>query len=357
MPEHSPNEIDSDDYISLIKPPGYDIPGKTPQITIRTWQSHTSILERTRSLTHAIASGSDVIELVSQAFLEAAVEAKIGDLLPLVGEAIGDRRVGFLLRVNLFRDPVGGQLRASPNLISVLRIGFEPVDALADSYIIGGTDSQPTTVSSVRRYIWCTRKEETLNITCISETGPNLEAQARREAQRRWILGSATVSDHGHIMRMERAEHWKKVYQQRARELDTEESRRRFDSLTRAFSASQERFNAAYHAYHAAERELASAQREQKVLSSVATMLTLLSAGYEFASTGSNNSTDDPQAALRWRDHQVTTLQQAVEHSGTTLNESLHSLKTLETNLREEWLRRRVETDDVNWIPSITPPH
>src|SRR5215213_10039253 len=69
---------------SSVDPHGwFEVPGRVNTYIIRAWRSDISVVERTRSITNIL--GAEVTDFVNEQLIEAAIEARGGDLLPLIG--------------------------------------------------------------------------------------------------------------------------------------------------------------------------------------------------------------------------------------------------------------------------------
>lgn len=322
----------------------------TRTYVVNTWRSQDGLLERTRSITNII--GAEIVGVMNEALLEAAIDAKIGELLPLIGERLESGREGYLLRINLQIDPVSGAARPTSQLISAIGPGAEPVDALARSMLTGAINTRAPNAALARRYLWCTRNAESLTISCAAEVlGTWLETEARTEARRRHLLGASYSSDAAtNLERVERAKMWQKFTEHRANDLANTARRGRILALNRAFEAAQDRFNDAYTQFQIAQKELAAAAKESALLGRLSTVLGLLRAGLEARGVAPGGS-DESSAAIRWQEHQIERLDRTRLLAADQLDGLLNDVQRLDAQLRTEWSQLGATMDDTEWLP------
>jgi hypothetical protein len=338
------------EYYSLVEPPGYEVPGMTTRYVIRSLRSDASGVERIRSMTHIIGDEfGSAASLVNDQFIEVAIQAKMGELLTMIGERIEPDKTGYLLRINLVQDPITGNKLASPNLVEAVGVGREPLDALAESYRNGSLAVQPN-LKIIRRYFWCTRQNDDLRVDCTSEVlSEELERQAKVEAARQRVVGVSGLTDASQALdRIRQAEFWRDVSSRHLRYVDTEANRALIESLNLQFEASQQRFNESYSEYQIAQRELAENARETALLSRVSAVMGALRAGLSAANQlGPGESSE---AALRWREHQSEVLKTASDKAFTELNLNSIHLREVDNRLRNEWARMGVQQEQGELI-------
>lgn len=341
----------SDEFISLVPPPGYEIPG----MVVKSLQN-VGALERARTFIGIL--GPVFSEFVHDQRLAVTIEAEIDKLLPLIEKRVSSGTVGYLLSVNLYRDPVNGALRAAPQLISAIGAGVEPIDALAEAIRTKYISSPPCGTVHVRLYRWCTKRDDTLAVACLDEVvGAQLERQAEIEARRRHLLGAFYVDDREHgLAIVARAQFWQIVTDQRRHRLSKQRDRLRMDELNRRFRAAQDRFNQAYADYQNAARQLANVTRQAELFAAVATVVGLLRTGLAAQASLSAVPSDDPEAMRRWQEHQRNIMSAAQAAAARELDELLPQIRALDGELREEWRRLQIPAPQDDWIPPQLPP-
>jgi hypothetical protein len=328
---------------SVVEPPGYEVPGMTRQYVYRSLKTGTPI-QRVRFITNVIGEEFGTLAgFVNDQFIDLAIQAKVDELLPMIGERIEPKKTGYLLRINLVQDPNTGNTLASPNLVEAVGVGREPLDALAESYSVDTLRGTQPNLKRIRRYFWCTRQDDDLKIDCTNEVlSEELERQANAEAERRRVLGLSGLAGANQALdRVSEAELWHEVSSRHLRLIDDQAKRAWIENLNLKFEASQQRFNESYAQYQLAQRKLAENAREMAVLSRISSVMGALSSGLSaIKQLGPGESS---AAALRWREHRSTLLNAASEKAFGDLN--LHStfLREADTTLRNEWTRMGVQ--------------
>jgi hypothetical protein len=333
-------------FESSVQPPGYEVPGMTRKYVYPTWQTDAAVA-RIRYITHALGDAVPALNELLQAF---ARDEAVADIISLVADRVEPGKSGYLLRANYYIDPAGNP-QLSPQVISALGPGTEPLDALAESLRVPAIGSSPPAAGLKRVYLWCTRSADSLVITCpevaLSE---HLEAAARLEARRRDVLARAVSTDAATgLSRVARATVWRDTAEKRLGQIGDAVERRRMDALTRRFEASQARLNQAYEQFQAAQKELAQQAQEAAFLHKLSTVLGLIRTGLEL----SGPSPDDGEASARWNEARMKTLRDASAGASRDFATGLKQLRALDTRLREEWARLKVPVSE--WTPPPVP--
>jgi hypothetical protein len=332
MPNNAP------EYISLVKPPGYAVREMVQPKVIPNWREQTSLLERTRTFTGLIAEAFP--EYVLGQLLDAAVEAKVGDLLPSIGNLLGAKS-GYLLRVNFVRDPVQGELRPGNPLVSAIGPGAEPVDALAESYRNPTIGAESGGGMPVRRYLWCYRSGEDLAVSCTNDVISDfLEGHAKEEARRRVVEGAFMVleSQDG-FKKAQRAEYWNRVAAERLHTIKKLNERLVIESINRRFAASQQRFNRALTDYQAAERQIAATEREMALINGISSVMGLISAGLQARQQNQSKVPDGNAAAQQTRRQQLDVFVSLKVQAEFVIKNAGPELQKLDQELRTSWGR------------------
>lgn len=342
-------------YINTTKPPGYHVQGMPEPYVVRSWQNDVSLLERTRSLTHLL--GLEAAIIINEELLSIAFEAKMGEILSLIGNTVKPNETGYLIRVNEIINPTDDSLPSTPapNWVEPVGTGTEPLDALAESYLRPEIRNLPAEVKIKSRYFWCIRNLDELKFSIIKEVfSEHLESQAKIEAKRRSLLGWVTISNTGNnIEQLKVAERWNDFANRRILQIHKESDRILVGSLNRQFEASEQRFNRAYSDYQVAQKELAARSQEAKLLSSISTIISLINTGLQISDQLNSTVSENNESLVRWNEHQIEILNNASQLSRTTFNEELHRLRELETKLNALWESYRENPPSNNEIYRI----
>jgi hypothetical protein len=328
---------------SVVEPPGYDVPGMTRQYVLGSLKTDTPV-QRVRFMTNAIGQEfGNLAGLINDEFINIAIKARMGELIPIIGESIEPKKTGYLLRINLAQDPNTGRTLASPNLVEAVGVGREPLDALAESYRVDTLRGPRPSIKSIRRYFWCIRQDDELKVDCANEVlSEELERQAREEAERRRVLGLSGVTDANQALeRVTQAEDWQEVSAQYLRQIDDQAKRALIENLNLKFEASQQRFNESYAQYQLAQRKLAENAREMAVLSRISAVMSALSTG--LAASNQLGPGESSEAALRWREHQSAVLNAASQKAVTEFNLNSTFLREAHTSMRNELTRMGIQ--------------
>ena len=325
-------------YDSVVEPPGYEVPGMTTRYVVPTWQSEASVRERTKSLVGMI--GENVAGLALDRLLRAAVEAKLGDVLPLVADRITPGRTGYLLRINLVREPTG-RLYPAPNLITAIGLGVEPLEALAEFRLLSSIGPPPPPGVKEYHYRWCTRSGDELRASCVSvELGSHLEARAEFEALRRRTLGGTSAERQAEeLRRLDRGREFMAQWGRRQAQIRTEHERARLDALVRSFTASEQRFDTAYAQYQRAERKAAEHAREAAFLSALSGVLGAANFALQRHRQLRGQADGSPEEQARWNTHREGVMRRASETARADMGAAWPTVERLDARLRSEWER------------------
>jgi len=204
MPEH--------EYISLIKPPGYDVPGHTETYHILNFDRMSSG-QRFKHISLPLIDG--LLPYLQGKLVDIAKKSEFDKALKIVADEIKPGDQGFLFKVTEVMDAEGTATLAKEP-ISLIGLGDTPIDAIAESY--AGTQISTDRIGGKHRnsYRWCTRSTNDLKITCADiSLGKHLEKQGQNEAKRRSL--QRTFMSRGPTIRAlkARAEYWKETIQQK----------------------------------------------------------------------------------------------------------------------------------------------
>ncbi|MES2645082.1 MAG: hypothetical protein V4850_36685 [Myxococcota bacterium] len=320
----------------------------TKSYVLHTWQTDTPVA-RTRFITHALGDVVPVLTTILQNF---ARDEALGAIIPLIDGRIEPGKSGYLLRANYYIDPAGTP-QLSPEVISAIGPGTEPLDALAESFRAPAIGSTPPAAKLEHVYLWCTRSAESFVVTCPEEAlTEHLDAAARLEARRREVLGRAVSTDAATgLSHVARATVWRDAVDKRLRLIGNAVERRRMEALMRRFEASQARLNHAYEQFQVAQKELAQQAKETAFLQKLSTVLSLVSTGLEL----SGPAPDDAEAMTRWNEARITTLRDARAGAARDFAQDLERLRALDARFHAEWARLKVPISVDRWSPPSLP--
>jgi hypothetical protein len=213
--------------------------------------------------------------------LESQFDEDLDKLRGNMEAAIGNKGLGYLLKVEIYADEFGTPVVPAGQLVFSIGVGTEPADSLAEFIRRPGLEAaKPTGLRNESYYLWVKRKDGKLVAGAIpTEFRENLERTARQEADRRNLLGDwqrALPTDG--FKALQRAEYWNEVANKYSQFLTSQEDRNRVEAIKKQFNEAQAKFNEAYKKYLETEAEIARQQQFSKALDTIGAITAVLNA-------------------------------------------------------------------------------
>ena len=213
--------------------------------------------------------------------METQFEEDFGKLRGVMETAIGNKGLGYLLKVEIYADEFGAPVVPAGQLVFAIGVGTEQADSLAEFVRRPGLEAaKPTGLRNESYYLWVKHKDGKLLAGAIPrEFRENLERTARQEADRRNLLGDwqrALPTDG--FKALQRAEYWNEVANKYSQFLTSQEDRNRVEAIKKQFNEAQAKFNEAYKKYLETEADVARQQQFSKALDTIGTITAVLNA-------------------------------------------------------------------------------
>lgn len=340
--------------------PDFDLPGQTKAFDLLDWTSLTDVKVRT-SLGLAILEG---LPVALQKYMKTVIiKREIEALAPLIKTAVEGRRVGYLIRVNLYAQDSGVIFSPAGSVISAVGIGLEPIDALAEAYRAPSIqNNKPNGLRDESHYIWFNeRKAIDGRLHLIATNIPSVvardfEKRAWEEAQVRDLVQASYITPAPELLkRVQQATFWSDVLTQRIAAVNDLRQREEITALNDRFSRAQDRFNNAYEGYQKIEREMAAHAREIAVIDKIDAVLSLLKKGAEeyaerstrntSASTAASSKTPPPinnGTISLWRHEREKIVENVKQTIIIEVRESALKMRSAQDQLRVGWSKTGV---------------
>ena len=348
MPESEPVQL-----------PRFNVPGKTPVFDL------LDELPERRTVKTPLWDVFDGIlgPLLRRYGFRNAVRQQVNALVPMMAERVGTARAGYLLRLNVYADEHGNTYFPGGEIVSALGVGIEPLDALAESYRLGGIQvPRPRNLDDQSSYCWMVREGSRFTCTHIpAELARGIEARAKTEADRRNILGGFVRENEGRIDQISAAQYWGEVVQARILELENLGIREKIEALQTRMNEEQDRFNRAYGSFQRTTEAMADEAKEQRFLDAVGTVLSVISTGIAVRdSANSPSRTAKPpmsqENARVWRASRERVYRDHYERLTIEVNQSADSLEIIQNSVRTEFESRNIPLPANARIPRIVRP-
>jgi hypothetical protein len=251
--------------------------------------------------------------------MEAQFEEDFAKLRSVMETAIGDKDLGYLLKVEIYADEFGTPVVPAGQLLFSIGVGTEPADSLAEFIRRPGLEAaKPTGLSNESYYLWVKHKDGKLVAGAIPrEFRENLERTARQEADRRNLLGEwqrALPTDG--FKAIQRAEYWNEVANKYSQLLTSQDDRNRVEAIKKQFDDAQSKFNEAYKKYLETEAEIGRQQQFSKALDTIGAITAVLNAADKLGAFQSSKA-----GAVRTDAKPEANLSATIEYSKTRTNE------------------------------------
>ena len=194
------------------------------------------------------------LQLLQQLSLQAqssALQVKIEREMDALGDRIradlGDLKAGYLIRLNMYADEHGQVVVPGGQIVLPVGIGTEQIDALAELLRLPGIQAERPNLRNFSSYLWLFKKDGQLKGRSIpADFRDNFEADARAEALARSQLAEwVRIVPDSMWGRIQRAEYWSRMLQQREHLIEAEAWREQIKALTAEMSNLEKQVNAA----------------------------------------------------------------------------------------------------------------
>ena len=334
--------------------PYFSVDGKTWHSTLRTDAQLTRMVS-TDNRRHTYLAPATVPPYMTPAvyrgLLRLLQQNRIARALDAVAlhaaKQIGDRPVGYMARVNLGVDALGGTVLLPGELITGVGFGVEPLDALTEARRSPQLEQGGVTGRRISYYVWYNRSPEGVYTSTYSaELSKALDEQAAVEAQRRHLLGEVFRKGGPNGVEQARAaEYWREFATRQTQLGERAEAYKRIAELNARMAAAQDAFNNAYENYQVVNREMASNAAEMQTLGKIGVVLDLLKSG--------SAALDSARAWRASRAQALTQQQGALRASAETARTGLTGAQDA---LQTEWRQAGAQTWAPPQIPQVPPP-
>lgn len=225
--------------------------------------------------------------------LEHKFANELDHLKSQVESAVGDKGLGYLLKVELFADEFGTPVVPAGQLVFPIGPGTEPTDSLAEFIRVPRLQATPPTgLRNMSYYIWLKKRKGKLSGGMVpSEFREVLERQAREEAQMRNRLGQWEAAlPPGGLRQLQRDQYWADVADKYAKFLATQDSRKRVDNLRKQFDEAEAKFNEAYKQFQETAESLARKQQFSGALQTMGLITSIFDNAIKLGSVSSSAS-------------------------------------------------------------------
>lgn len=204
------------------------------------------------------------------AMLSSRFEEEFAALKGEIDRAIGNRLVGYLVRVEVYADGAGAVVIPNGRLVYPVRAGREPVDALAEHIRTPQIRAtRPNGLRDMSTYVWLRRVGGEIKGSAMPASGrAKFEQSALAIARQRHLLAEGGAEADGR-RRVQRAAFWAEVARTHLQDIRREDRRRAIEALNDRFRKAEAEFNRAYEAYGELEREMARRAEYLAVLDKV----------------------------------------------------------------------------------------
>lgn len=249
---------------------------------------------------------------------QVAVQRRLDEFVRDVGTRIGNRPLGYLVRVNIGADLYGNELPDFANLFTSIGLGVDPTDALAEAY---GSDflqaPRPMGGRQFSYYCWFAKVgPEMETSTCSHILSANVETRAREERIRRDLLGQVyRTTGPNPIEQIQAAEFWRDYANTRQQAVSDELFWSRMAALEGQMEAAQAAFNQAYGNYQIAAQEMAENAAELEMLGKISAVAGLIGSGAAVADSVAQwrrGRQQELTAQVRSNEQQVRTYRQVI---------------------------------------------
>lgn len=237
--------------------------------------------------TFDLASGPawlDVLRSLGLSFRDSSVEGRAGaefaQLNRIMSQAMSSSDLGFLIRVNVYRDVNGASEVPGGHVLLPVGAGTSPIAALADAKRLGYMAPQPGPgLTSSVAHLWV-RRDATgkLKTTIIPREGTAaLESAASTEAQN-LIRANIPILNRSAVQKsIDRASFWQRFEQQRLADVSDQKRREELQALTQRMLTLETEINRLAQEYQNTEREMARHAARASFLEGVATIHDIVS--------------------------------------------------------------------------------
>lgn len=254
---------------------------------------------------------------------------------------IGDKGLGYLLKVEMYSDEFGTPVVPAGQLVFSIGVGREPADSLAEFIRRPSLQApRPTGLRNESYYLWVKRKDGKLQASAIPrEFRDGLERTARQEADRRNLLGEwqRALPIDG-FKAIQRAEYWNEVATKYSQFLKSQENRQRVEAINKQFNEAQGKFNEVYKNYLETEAEIGRQQLFSKTLDTISTITSVLSAADKLGAFRSTKA-----GPVRTDANPEANLGATIEYSKTRTNE-------LTGSYEEQKVRIQLQADQLQGL-------
>lgn len=268
-----------DDFISLVKPPGYEVSGHTRSYQLSTLRTDLSS-ERVRTLASILGEGLGRWTL--EWLQNVVIETRLDEALLIVAQRIDPALEGYLLRINSYVDAEEIPHLAT-NIVSFIGSGRSPLDALARSleHPSLGT-SPPLGMRAVPTYRWCTVEGEQAKVTCADVAlSEQLDRAAKLELLRRRVEVAGLGLMPQATVQIQHTESVRKWATDLVRKIQSDERRQQILSLATQYAAAENAFNQAYRDFQETAQQEDARAREAAMLGRISQVIGLARTGIQ----------------------------------------------------------------------------
>jgi hypothetical protein len=270
---------------------------------------------------------------------------ELGKMTSEIKAAVGGKKLGFLLKVELYSDEHGTPVVPSGQLIFPIGAGTEPADSLAEFTRRPRLEgNKPAGFNNDSYYLWVKANGDKLEASAIPrEFRERLEKLARDEAERRNLLGEweRALPPEG-FKSIQRAEYWSDVSAKYSKLLAEKEDRDKVAAIVKQFEEAQAKFNEAYKAYQEAERDMARQQNFSNMLRFASTVVGVLSTADKLGAFKSSGAGATP----------VRTDAKPQSNLGATMEYSRKRFNAISGTYEEERIRIKLQSDELGKLDS-----